>query len=284
MTSRQSLDPGAVAADVSGARKYAGIAPALVARIARAESPKAKSHGEAVKRTKRKLHQAVGAYLDTELPFDAWLAELAAAPAPAGRDETLRRILQAHASTRERSAGLEAFYAAIFAGLGEVATVVDLACGLGPMARPFMPLAPACRYGVFDAHQGIVDFDLRALALMGCPAFGAAVDLASGAADLAPDLAPADVVLLLKTLPLLAQLDPEAPHRLIASIRAPVLIVSYPIHSLGGGRRGMADFYRRSFHALAERLPRAWEELDVQGELVFRGRQTSDQRQTSVDP
>ncbi|HEY1426462.1 MAG TPA: hypothetical protein VGF50_07305, partial [Caulobacteraceae bacterium] len=72
MASRQSVDPAAVAADVSTARKYAGVAPALVRRIAEAEAPKVKSHAEAVKRAKRKLHQAVGAYLDIEMPFDAW--------------------------------------------------------------------------------------------------------------------------------------------------------------------------------------------------------------------
>lgn len=267
MASRQSVDPAAVAADVSTARKYAGVAPALVRRIAEAEAPKVKSHAEAVKRAKRKLHQAVGAYLDIEMPFDAWLAELqAAAATPARRDEALRRILRAHASTRERLADIEAFYAAVFAGLGEVGAVVDLACGLGPIARPFMPLPAGCRYGVFDAHQRLVDFDIQALALMGYPAFGAAVDLASDPPDVA-----ADVVLVLKALPCLAQLDPEAPHRLLASISAPVVVVSYPIHSLGGGRRKMADFYRQSFHTLARRLPREWEELDAPAELVFRG-------------
>jgi 16S rRNA (guanine(1405)-N(7))-methyltransferase len=78
-----------------------------------------------------------------------------------------------------------------------------------------------------------------------------------------------DVVLLLKTLPCLDQQEPGASARLLGGLQARVVVVSYPVRSLGGRQKGMIQTYRASFVRLAETLDRKASELDIADELVF---------------
>lgn len=245
-TQRNPPDPEAVAREVLAARKYGDIDPALVAAVSRMESPKETRAAEAVKRVKRKLHQMVGAYLDREPPFDAWLARLAAEP-PGNRVAACREILALHASTRERLPELGEIYQAAFEGIPPGCRVVDLACGLNPLGRPFMPLPPATEYAAYDVHAGLVRFVQAALGLLGFP-------VTAGHWNLLEDrpLPAADVTLVLKTLPCLEQADPAVTDRLLRNLRSPLTVVSFPTVSLGGSRRGMSAFYRDRFLA---RLP-----------------------------
>ena len=95
---------------------------------------------DAIKRTKRALHQIFGAYLPQPPRYERWLGELDAATTDAARHEVLRRAMAQHASTRERLEQLERFYAQLREHLGPVASVLDLACGLGPLAAPWLGL------------------------------------------------------------------------------------------------------------------------------------------------
>ncbi len=113
--------------------------------LAAAEIAHATSAADAVKRVKRKLHQLVGAYVDAGLPAPGLLDALSAAGDEVARRQICLRILSQHASTRERLPHIEAFYAAVFAGLRAPHRVMDLACGLNPVARPFMPLPTGLR-------------------------------------------------------------------------------------------------------------------------------------------
>ena len=262
---RRPISISDITVSVLATPKYSAVASSFIDAIGKSEAPKSGSQEEAAKRVKRKLHQTVGAYLNGKIATDRWLADLVSASTSQARAETVQRILRQHASSRERSESLSPFYEAIFAGLGEVKTVVDLACGLNPLARPFMPLPPDCAYGVYDVHGALVDFVLRALDLLGYPAFGSTWDLLNG-----PPEVEADVVLLLKTLPCLTQVDQAVGVRLLLAIKAPTIVVSYPVRSLGGGKRGMRGFYRNQFLSLARALPRRIEELPIAEELVFR--------------
>ena len=51
-----------IVARVRRSSRYRDVDPELVARLAAEEMPKARSADEAVKRVKRRLHQAVGAF------------------------------------------------------------------------------------------------------------------------------------------------------------------------------------------------------------------------------
>jgi 16S rRNA (guanine(1405)-N(7))-methyltransferase len=256
---------------VQGSRKYAQIDASLVATLARCEGAKAGSEKDAIKRVKRKLHQMVGAYLETAMPYQDWLETLRGAADPAARRQACADILLHHASSRERLAELESIYLAIFADTTPE-TVLDLACGLNPLGRPFMPLAETTRYLAADVHQGLVEFLAAALPLLAVPGHAFMHDLLTG-----PPPVAADVVLLLKALPCLEQADRAIGRTVLNSLQAPVIIVSYPTASLGGGKRGMQRFYQERF---AELLPPdrfAVETHLFASELVFKlRRQTSE--------
>jgi 16S rRNA (guanine(1405)-N(7))-methyltransferase len=257
-------EPAVIAQQVLAARKYAVISPDLIAAVSAVETPKAAKEAEALKRVKTKLHQMVGAYLDAEMPFDEWLAQLAAA-APAERSARCRKILRHHASTRERIAEIDEFFAAAFAGIPPPRVVADLACGLNPLARPLMPLPLGTRYIACDVHLGILSFVEAALRLMAFPVQVSALNLISDA-----PLPPAEVVLLLKALPCLEQMDKQVGARLLGRIEAPVVIVTYPTAGLSGARRGMARFYEERFLRIVPKERFEIETRHFESELMFR--------------
>lgn len=250
---------------VQGSAKYRQVAPQLIASIGAAELGKGRSWKEAVKATKNKLHQVAGAYFADRPAYARHLADLAEASTAEGRASACRAIMAQHASTRERLPTLDRFYTTIFAGLPPITSVLDLACGLNPLARPWMPLAEGAVYTACDVFQDQVDFLNGCFALLGTPGQVFVCDLLSGAPNQT-----ADVALLLKTLPCLEQADKGIGPRLLAQVRAPVVVVSYPAQSLGGRAKGMVSNYAAQFAALAEGQPWTVTRFDFPGELVFR--------------
>jgi 16S rRNA (guanine(1405)-N(7))-methyltransferase len=258
-------DLAAAMAEVSASRKYRAVDPGLVEAIVAEQLRGGGSLRDVIKRSKRKLHQVFGAYLGRPMPFAEWLAALRAASDAAARAALCRRFMTFHASTRERVAHLEAVYAAALGDLPMPARVLDLGCGLNPLGRPFMPLAAETALDFCDVHRPFIDFLGDALTILGLPGAGWVCNLLDGAPPRA-----ADVVLLLKVLPCLEQLDQTIAPRLIAGVRADVIVVSFPVASLGGRRKGMAGHYAAHFERAAQALPMRVERRDAPGELVYR--------------
>jgi 16S rRNA (guanine(1405)-N(7))-methyltransferase len=261
---RKPIAAEQVAQLVQSSRKYAEIDAALVATLSRSEGAKAINEKDAAKRVKRKLHQMVGAYLDAEVPFDEWLERLRSASDAAARAELCKELLLQHASTRERVAELQDIYDFIFAApLPQ--TVLDLACGLNPLGRAFMPLPAQTQYLAADVHRGLIGFLNDAFALLGVTSHAFTHDLLAG-----PPAMAADMVLLLKALPCLEQADRACGHSLLSALQAPLVVVSFPTTSLGGRKRGMERFYQQRF---LETLPAQWSAPEMHAfasELVFK--------------
>jgi 16S rRNA (guanine(1405)-N(7))-methyltransferase len=172
--------------------------------------------------------------------------------------------MNAHASARERLPFLAPFYQRIFAQLGPVRRVLDLGCGLNPLAIPWMPLAADAVYHAYDVHGDLVQFLAAALPLLGVAGTARLSDLAQDVID-----QPADLALLLKLLPTLEQLDRTAGDRLLTRLNAQHMVVSFPIRSLGGREKGMRTTYETRFrHMIADR-PWQVERLEFPTELVF---------------
>lgn len=263
MTAQADLDRLVDAVQESA--KYRHVAPQLIRSLGAAELGKGRSWKEAVKATKNKLHQVAGAYLPDRPAYARYLAELAQAATPEDRAAVCRVILAQHASTRERLPILDRFYTTIFAGLPPITSILDLACGMNPLARAWMPLADGAAYYACDIFQDQIDFLNGCFALLEMPGEATVCDLLSGASAQA-----ADVALLLKTLPCLEQADKGIGPRLLAQVQAPVVIVSYPARSLGGRAKGMVATYAAHFAALAEGQPWTVTRFEFPGELVFR--------------
>lgn len=251
---------------VRSSAKYRQIEPSLVAALAAHALAGGARTKDAVKAVKNKLHQVAGAYQGEGLRADEWLAEVRAAH-DAGADlrPLCRSQMARHTSTRERLPILDDFYKTLFTGLPRLHTLLDLACGLNPLATPWMELPPDCQYLACDiyADQAALLNGWFAAAGQGGEAF--LCDLTSG-----PPPIQADVVLLLKAIPCLQQMEREIGRRLLDSIDAPILIVSYPVHSLGGHKHAMDAQYAAQFAQLMAGRPWRVDSFRFATELVFR--------------
>ena len=80
---------------------------------------------------------------------------------------------------------------------------------------------------------------------------------------------PADVAFLLKTLPCLEQIETGAGQRLLHQIDAPILIVSFPNHTLAGRKQGMAQHYTANFLSQIKKAGWQADSLSYPSELVY---------------
>lgn len=262
---------------VLGSAKYREITPALIRSIGAQELRKRRNQKEAVKATKNKLHQTVGAYWQGRQAYDDWLALLTAAD-PGQVRTVCQTIMGHHASTWERLSLLPTFYTTIFADLPPIHSILDLACGLNPLTIPWMPLADDAVYHACDIAHDQVAFLSRALPLLGVQGSATVCNLL----ETIPTTK-ADVVLLLKTLPCLEQVDPTISERLLTTIDAPVLIVSFPGQSLGGRHKGMTTTYPAHLQALLQHTGWQAAPFVFATELVFRLVRGTDADSRSAD-
>jgi 16S rRNA (guanine(1405)-N(7))-methyltransferase len=259
-----------VVAAVLGSAKYRHIDGGLVTALAARELRGGTRPKDAVKVVKNKLHQVAGAYQveagnASVRADDAWLAGIEPGLPAAELEARCRARMARHASTRERLPLLDNFYRELFAGLPPIGTLLDLACGLNPLALPWMNLPPAATYCACDIYADQAAFLNRWFAAVQQTGEAFVCDLLAG-----PPPRRADVALLLKAIPCLQQLDREIGRRLLDAVDAPVLIVSYPAQSLGGSKRGMPAQYASQFAALVAGKPWQIDTFHFPTELVYR--------------
>ena len=114
-----------------------------------------------------------------------------------------------------------------------------------------MPLPPTAEYVACDIYADQIAFLNDFKVLCGYPGRAEVRDVIGSPPD-----EPADLALILKTLPCLEAVDKSAAIRLLDTIRAPWLLVSFPAQTLGGRRKGMAAQYEARFRALLDE--RGW--------------------------
>lgn len=244
--------------------RYRDVDHALLSRLASEELPRARNTDDAVKRVKRRLHQAVGAFRGESRGntiAEAWNGDMADPAFRAACADALR----AHASTRERLPHLDAFFAGIWRHTGRPSRVLDLGCGFGPLALPWMGIGQA-EYVAMDVDSRLLGSVEVFLSMVGQPHRVESRDLVT-----APPPADADVALLLKLITTLDRQDPDAGARLLGSLRVGHAVVSFPARSLSGHRKGMKRSYRDRLERLVADTGRvsAVAEASVPNELVF---------------
>lgn len=238
-----TADVEAVVEKLRASRKYRLVEESLLHATALQSLHRASGNPRtALKFAKAKLHQTVAAYrIENALrKANAEAVRLTTDGSPIGRP-TLARWMALHASTAERVSFLDDFYPRIWAHTGVPTLVLDIACGLHPLARPWMGLAP-------DAKLHVVDVDDTALRLVRelTPALGPIrVELANA---LTFDPPTAHLTFLLKTLPCLEQHQTGSAPALLRRLRSEWVVASFPTRSLGGrGGKGMSRNYERQF-------------------------------------
>jgi 16S rRNA (guanine(1405)-N(7))-methyltransferase len=247
--------------------RYRHMSEDLVRAVAALELARRRSLKEATRATKSKLHQVGGAYLEGEQRYKAWIEELRAARG-IGEEafrQACRKIMAHHSSTRERLPILDDFYEAILAEVAPVNSVLDIACGMNPLSIPWMPLAPGASYHAYDIYMDMMEFLGEFMSLVPIRGRAEARDVISSCPT-----EETDVALLLKAIPCLEQVDKSAGLRLLESVRAKHLVVSFPVRSLGGKNRGMPANYESRFRELVSGKGWTVKKFEFATELAFR--------------
>lgn len=241
--------------------KYHTISPDLVRRVGERELAARRNVAEAVKATKNKLHQVGGAYFASKVNYEKALERL---QETADLPHTCRDLMRLHTSTQERLPILDTFYTTTLAGLPPIHKVLDIACGFNPLARPWMPFTVETEYIACDIYSDMIAFIEGFFALAGVRGRAEVRDVISQ-----PITETADLTLLLKLLPVLEQVDKTAVPRLLDSLQSRYLLISFPVHSLGGRHKGMAENYEEKLMGWLNGRSWAWQKFLFSTELAF---------------
>ena len=252
---------------LTASKKYASVCTDTVCRIGVRELVAHSGNVKAAsKATKKRLHQIYGAFegkADYGLACD-WL-RLAFQSGSADEIEAVcRRILNWHNSTRERLPFLHCFYSSIFERTGRPQSILDLGCGLHPVALPWMGVGKDCRYIALDIDHARIRFLNDFLTLAGLAPLARCQDIITSPPDDVTDLA-----FLLKTSPPLERQEPGTTLRLLDRSGVHVAGVSYSTKSLGGREKGMRAHYDRQFTDWLSERPWSLSELQFENELVY---------------
>lgn len=254
-------------ATVLASPKNRSVSADLIRRIGSRELTTRRNVKDAVKATKNKLHQVAGAYLDTRIRYGVWLDELRRSYESGNRDAFLSvctSVMAYHSSTRERLPILNQFYRVTLAEIGPIHSVIDVACGLNPLAIPWMNLPRTTSYYAYDVHSDLIEFLNSFMTMTGI----------DGHAEVHDALQPlpvngADVAFVLKALPCLEQIDKAAGAHLLETINSSHILVSFPIHSLGDRKKGMTMHYESRFSDMVANNRWSIQKFDFSTELVF---------------
>jgi 16S rRNA (guanine(1405)-N(7))-methyltransferase len=247
--------------------KYQNISEDLIRHIGARELSIRGNVKAAVKTTKRQLHQVGGAYFETRIDYERALDELKQAASSGNRGafrEVCTKLMELHTSTNERVEILDEFYTTTLSEIEPVHSVLDIACGLNPLAIPWLSLGKDAVYYAYDVYTDLIDFIQEFLALTDVQGEAVAQDVTQ-----TPPSREADLALILKSIPCLEHLDKEAGLRLLEEVRADHLLVSFPVQSLGGRSKGMVEHYEKMFRELVLEKPWPIRRFEFTTELVF---------------
>lgn len=253
---------------VQASAKYSTIEPGLVRSLVEAELDKSRNPKETVKAVRNKLHQVGSAYQEKAIDYAQLIRRLAELPHDLHDprvEEFCRQTMQLHASTHERLSFLDHFYQDALDGIGPIHSLIDMACGLNPLTLPWLNMAPGATLLACDIYSDMTDFLNRFYAHFGLDGRAFTCDLVHQVPAVKVQLA-----LLLKTIPCLEQVDKTIGRRLLSEIQADHMLVSFPVHSLGGRGKGMRVNYDQHFQELISGSPWIVRRIDFSGELVFR--------------
>jgi 16S rRNA (guanine(1405)-N(7))-methyltransferase len=255
-----------IVAAVRSSKKYRTLCAGTVRRLAAVELQQAGNTKQAIKATKRRLHQVYGAF-ERGIDYE----DLYGRMENAYRGGSLARIREVcqeamalHSSTRERLPLLDHFYPALWQVTGLPRSILDPGCGLNPLALPWMAVPNLARYIALDIDAARVDFLDRFLVLAGLPPLARCQDVLVD-----PPADQVDVALLLKMSPSLERQQAGATLALVDQLNAPWVVVSYAVRSLTGRGKGMVGHYGQQFRQWAGQRGWSVQELAFDTELVF---------------
>ena len=247
--------------------KYQHIHRGLIESIAAAELAKGRKKKETQKAILSKLHRIGSAYFLQKQDYEGWVNELALLTDDIHSDQAkayCAKLMKSHYSTDERLPILNRFYSQILDSIQPIPSILDLACGLNPLALPWMPVDDEIEYYGCDIFTDMINF-LNAFAVhFGIHAKFEACNLLDASFE-----TPAKIAFLLKTTPCLEQLRKGFISQLLNAIPAEYVLFSYPISSLSGKSKGMRENYTNQFTTMISSTNWEYEQFEFSSELAF---------------
>lgn len=253
---------------IQTSRKYRdlGLNSDTILDLVLQEAPHHTSLKKLRKSVRRKLHNIVAPYLG-EPDYASLTAELQAIETSSPDSQEIRefclKTLSKHASTAERIPFMTPFYQQIFEITGLPETVLDLACGLHPLAFPWMGLPSSTQYHAFDIIQPRIDFINGFFNKLGLAPLAKNRDIL-----MHPPQIHADLCFFFKEAHRFEKRSPGCNQAFWASLNAQWLAISLPTQNLAG-THSLLEQHRA---LVLENLPQGnhiGHELSFENEIVF---------------
>ena len=194
--------------------------------VSSGQSPK-----EAEKTLRQKLHNIVAPYLgDPDFTKAAGEMENAFSSNDSTQIQGFcLKMLNSHASTRERMEVLPDFYSRLFEVTGIPGSIFDLAAGMNPFSLPWMSLSEGSRYSAYDLNQPRINLVRKFLILSGMEPLAYHRDIL-----IHPPEEKADMAFLFKEAHRMEQRQRGSTRRLIDAVNVAWFLLSLPTSSLQG--------------------------------------------------
>jgi 16S rRNA (guanine(1405)-N(7))-methyltransferase len=261
----QETDIDTIVAAIKQSKKYRDTSEETIRQLVVVALKNHKKPKQAIKAVRKRLHSIMAPYLgdpDYEVASTALTAAFAI-----GDEEQIKQVcwdtLYSHLSTRERLPIMEDYYHEIFQVTGIPRTLLDIACGLNPLAFPWMNLPLTVQYYAYDIHEPRINFINHYFRLQSLPPLARNQDVA-----LHFPKEKADVALFLKEMPRFERNYPGTGRDFLAALPVRYLVVSFPSISTHGGRN-LVNRYQEFFTKLTAGRNWLFTELMFEGELVF---------------
>jgi len=252
---------------VQANKKYHSIMPELVIRLVEKAALKGLKGKAVVKDVRSKLHQIGGAYFKRKVDYENAKDQLVHLPQNIQSEQAMQFCIEymgAHASTAERLPILEDFFTVTLESISPVSSVLDLACGMTPLSIPWMPLDQDFTYQACDIYLDMLTYIQSFFNHFEISGRTFPCDLVGVIPKEQVELA-----LILKSIPCLEQVDKEIGRSLLNGVQAEHILVSFPVSSLGGRRKGMPDFYQEHFYEMVSDKPWQIKKFEFAAELAF---------------
>jgi 16S rRNA (guanine(1405)-N(7))-methyltransferase len=229
------------------------------------EAPRQSSIKALNKAVRRKLHNIVAPYLGE--PDYASLSEhLAAVTNASPQSPEIQAlcldVLRKHASTAERVPHQVDFYRKLFNTVGTPDSILDLACGLHPLAYPWMGLPTTVEYHAYDIIQPRIDFINQFFLTIGLKPLAENRDIL-----VHPPQIRADLGIFFKEAHRFEKRQPGCNRRFWSSLNVDTLAVSLPIRDLAG-THSLLDQHRKLVENNIDKT-KIRKELLFENEIVF---------------
>ncbi len=215
-----------------------------------------------VKAVRAVLRRNIGLYEGDPRHREALLAELRQSTAPGQREEIITHMLATHASTQERLPFSTQVYERIFALIGRPNVVLDIGCGLNPLAYPDRNATYIC----VDINRALCLLLEHYFSIVGMDGECRIMDVRG--MNQIKKLPQADVAFLFKVLDLIDQKGGHAvSEHLLQALPASWLVVSFPTLKISG--RSMRVPRRAWFEKMLARLGYKHTSFTIPNEIFY---------------